>query len=66
MWRAWECWRTIFPLAVHPSSLVDFTVMLGFTAALLAFSRSGGRITRPEGAALLGGYLVYLAWLLAA
>ena len=56
----------IFPLAVHPSSLVDFTVMLGFTAALLAFSRSGGRITRPEGAALLGGYLVYLAWLLAA
>lgn len=38
----------------------DIWVMLGATAALLAFAVTGWRISRREGAALLIGYIVYL------
>jgi Ca2+/Na+ antiporter len=44
---------------------VDTPVMLVATLALLPIMRSGGRISRGEGALLLGGYGAYLAHLLA-
>lgn len=43
---------------------VDVPLMLVATIALLPIVRSGGRIARGEGALLLGGYLVFVAWLL--
>ena len=42
----------------------DIWVMLAATAVLLVFARSGWRIGRREGAALMAGYVVYLIWLL--
>jgi cation:H+ antiporter len=56
----------VSPLPVGGPVLVDFAVMLGFTVAMLAFMRTGSRVTRREGAALLAAYLVYLAWLVLA
>lgn len=45
---------------------VDVPVMLAVTLALLPIMKTGGRISRVEGAMLLGGYGVYLAFLLGA
>lgn len=53
------------PLAVPPEiAALDIWVMLGATAALVVFAVTGWRITRREGAALLGGYAAYIATLL--
>ena len=43
---------------------VDVPLMLVATVCLLPMMRSGGRISRAEGFALVAGYGLYLAWLL--
>lgn len=43
----------------------DLVVMLIIAAALLPLAKSGGRVNRWEGAALLAAYFCYTAWLLA-
>jgi cation:H+ antiporter len=53
------------PLAGVDMSAVDLGVMVLLTVALLPLMKSGFRITRTEGATLLGGYVAYLAYLLA-
>jgi cation:H+ antiporter len=48
--------------AVNPQVLaVDTPVLLAATLALLPIMKSGGVISRAEGAVLLAGYAVYLA-----
>lgn len=42
----------------------DLAVLVLFSLALLPLARSGGRISRWEGAGLLAGYLGYTLWLL--
>lgn len=55
----------VHPLTVPPSiAQIDIWVMIAATAVLLVFARTGWRIGRREGAALLLAYLAYLAWLL--
>lgn len=51
--------------AVNVGSLntVDVVVMSGFTVLLIPFLVRGARLNRIEGGILLGGYLVYCAWL---
>lgn len=57
----------VAPQAVSPEMLrVDIPVMIVTTLALIPIMRSGGTISRGEGAALLCGYGVYLAYLLIA
>ncbi len=54
------------PLSVPPEILrLDIWVMLGATLLLLVFSRTGWRLGRLEGTALLAGYLIYLGVLIA-
>lgn len=55
----------IEPLHVPALSWGDLTVMLVLAIALLPLAKSGGRVNRLEGAALLAGYVGYTAWLLA-
>lgn len=43
----------------------DLVVMLIIAVALLPLAKSGGRVNRWEGAALLAAYVGYTAWLLA-
>lgn len=56
----------VAPLPVGGLALVDFAVMLVFTAVMLVFMKTGSRLSRGEGAALLVGYVAYLAWLILA
>jgi cation:H+ antiporter len=42
---------------------IDVVVMCAFTVLLIPFLVTGHRINRTEGGILLGGYLVYCAWL---
>lgn len=57
----------VAPQTVPPEMLrVDIPVMIVTTLALIPILRSGGRISRGEGFALLAGYGVYLSYLLAA
>ncbi len=57
----------IHPLATPPEVLRrDFPIMIGFTVVLFAMAygfRGPGRLNRQEGAILLTGYAVYLAFL---
>lgn len=52
------------PLAFHGAFFADFAVMTAFTVVLIVFARTDYVITRREGAALVIGYVAYLAWLL--
>lgn len=52
------------PLDAPDLAWLDLSVMLLVGVALLPVVRSGGRITRIEGAALLVVYVVYTFWLL--
>ena len=54
-----------FPLDVSPDTLYfDAPVMLGVSVLSFWILRTGHRISRREGALLLGIYVVYLGWLL--
>lgn len=56
---------TVHPIHVGRAFLfVDAPLMVGATLVFWTFARTGGRITRTEGAALLMLYLAYLAFLL--
>lgn len=50
----------ITPYSANHVSLLDYTVMIGFSALLIPILWTGQTIRRSEGALLLGGYLVYL------
>jgi len=52
------------PLDAPELAWVDLGVMLLVSVALLPVVRSGGRISRGEGAVLLAVYLGYTFWLL--
>jgi len=53
----------VTPVHVDPEILFrDVPVMLAFSIVLLPLMRTGFRISRPEGAFLLLGFLAYLAW----
>jgi cation:H+ antiporter len=54
----------VHPLATDGVGMVDFAVMAAFSLVLWPMAFHQQRITRPEGAALLAGYLGYLFWLL--
>jgi cation:H+ antiporter len=55
----------IRPLAVSPALAThDMWWMLGTALLLLPIMRSGGYITRREGAVLVGAYLAYLGLVL--
>ncbi|RLI97664.1 MAG: sodium:calcium antiporter [Candidatus Aenigmatarchaeota archaeon] len=50
------------PLAVTPHVVfIDLPVMIGVTAALLVFMRTGWKITRKEGAFLVAVYMAFIA-----
>ena len=54
------------PVAVPPEiARLDVWVMIAATALLLLVTMTGWRITRREGALMLGGYGGYLGWLVA-
>ncbi len=53
------------PIAVPPEiAVLDIWVMVGATLMLLFFAVSGWRVTRFEGALLLGGYITYVGYLI--
>ena len=54
----------VHPLATGGVGMVDFAVMAAFSLVLWPMAFHQQRITRPEGAALLAGYIGYLFWLL--
>jgi cation:H+ antiporter len=54
----------VHPLTAPELSWTDLGVMLVVSVALLPVVRSGGRISRGEGAALLAVYIGYTLWLL--
>lgn len=53
------------PIHAPDISRVDLTVMLVIAVALLPLCKSGGKISRTEGAFLLAGYVGYTWWLIA-
>jgi cation:H+ antiporter len=55
----------IAPTAI-PAEIASFDLplMVGATLLLLVFAATGARLSRIEGAVLLGAYLAYMAWLL--
>ena len=55
---------TISPLAIAGITTVDMAVMLLSVALVWLFSFTRYTVERWEGAALVGGYLVYLVWLI--
>ena len=53
------------PIAVPPEVIrFDIWVMTGAAVILIVFARTGWRIGRREGAAMLLSYIAYLGWLL--
>lgn len=52
------------PVARGNVSMISFAVMIGLAVALVPLMRSGFRVSRPEGAALLIAYLLYVYWLI--
>ena len=56
----------VHPLQAAGISTVDFAVMAGFSLLLWPMAYYQQRITRPEGAMLLLGYLAYVFWLVRA
>ncbi len=56
----------IKPISVPPQiAQLDIWVMLGATALLLVFLRSGWKLVRWEGVVFMGLYAAYVAWLIA-
>jgi cation:H+ antiporter len=53
------------PIHAPGISLVDLAVMLVVAVILLPLCKSGGKVSRPEGALLLVGYAAYTWWLIA-
>jgi cation:H+ antiporter len=53
----------VHPLESDGVGMVDFAVMAAFSLVLWPMAFHQQRITRPEGAALLAGYVGYLFWL---
>ncbi|MDP1930941.1 MAG: calcium/sodium antiporter [Gammaproteobacteria bacterium] len=53
----------IKPLSSVGFSAVDYGVMLAFAVALLLLALTGRRLSRPEGAALLAGYVGYMYYI---
>ena len=53
----------VHPLQAAGISAVDLAVMAGFSLLLWPMAHYQQRITRPEGAMLLLGYLAYVFWL---
>lgn len=51
------------PIDASGISKVDLAMMTGVAVALLPLARSGGRVNRWEGAALLALYVAYTVWL---
>jgi cation:H+ antiporter len=54
---------TFIPLDRGDITMVDLTVMLMFAMLLVPLILVRNRIGRPEGLALLAGYIAYVAWL---
>ena len=54
---------TVTPLTSTGITGIDLGVMMLFALALWIFSRTGYRLTRSEGLAMLAGYAAYVAWL---
>ena len=55
---------TISPLQIEGITTIDMAVMLISVALVWLFSFTRYTVERWEGAVLVGGYLVYLAWLI--
>ncbi len=55
---------TISPMQIQGITLVDMGMMLGSVSLVWLFSYTRFTVERWEGALLVGGYLVYLCWLL--
>jgi cation:H+ antiporter len=55
---------TISPLQITGITTIDMAVMLLSVALVWLFSFTRFTIERWEGAVLVGGYLVYLGWLI--
>jgi cation:H+ antiporter len=55
---------TISPLEIEGITTLDMAVMLLSVVLVWLFSRTRYTVERWEGALLVGGYLVYLAWLI--
>jgi cation:H+ antiporter len=55
---------TISPMQIQGITLVDMGMMLGSVSLVWLFSYTRFTVDRWEGALLVGGYLVYLCWLL--
>lgn len=55
---------TIRPLEIEGITTIDLAVMLLSVALVWLFSRTRYTVERWEGALLVGGYLVYLGWLI--
>lgn len=55
---------TISPMQIQGITLVDMGMMLGSVSLVWLFSYTRYTVERWEGALLVGGFLVYLAWLL--
>lgn len=56
---------TIRPLEIEGITTIDLAVMLLSVVLVWLFSRTRYTVDRWEGAVLVGGYLVYLGWLIA-
>ncbi len=54
----------IRPLAATDVTLVDYAVMIAYALVLLPMARSGARLSRLEGGALLIAYIGYMSYLL--
>lgn len=54
---------TVTPLSSSGITGIDLGVMAAFALVLWIFSRTGFRITRVEGLAMLLGYAAYVGWL---
>ncbi len=55
---------TISPMQIQGITLVDMGMMLGSVSLVWLFSYTRFTVERWEGVLLVGGYLVYLCWLL--
>ncbi|MCB1058023.1 MAG: sodium:calcium antiporter, partial [Acidobacteria bacterium] len=54
----------VAPLESVPVSATDLATMVGVALLTWPLLRTGARVSRGEGAALLGVYLLYLIYLL--
>ncbi|MEO0054483.1 MAG: hypothetical protein RLZZ50_430, partial [Verrucomicrobiota bacterium] len=55
----------IRPMQAPAISVVDLAAMLIIAVVVLPMCKSGGKISRAEGAFLLTGYVAYTWWLIA-